>query len=50
MSTYAHLQEFVAKWGFVYFAVFFAIGCGYALWPSRKAHFERAARQPLNED
>jgi cytochrome c oxidase cbb3-type subunit IV len=50
MSNYEFWQDIAAKWGFVYFAVFFAIACGYALWPSKKKFFERAARLPLDED
>ena len=50
MSTYEYWQSFAAKWGFVYFALLFAIGCGYALWPSKKKYFEKAARLPLDED
>ncbi|MFI5013354.1 MAG: cbb3-type cytochrome c oxidase subunit 3 [Hyphomicrobiales bacterium] len=50
MSTYEFWQSFAAKWGFVYFAALFAIACGYALWPSKKKHFENAARLPLDED
>jgi cytochrome c oxidase cbb3-type subunit IV len=50
MATFELLRGFVAKWGFIYFALLFAVGCGYALWPSKKKHFEQAARLPLNED
>jgi len=50
MSTFELLRDFAAKWGFIYFALLFVLGCGYALWPSRKKHFERAARLPLNEE
>lgn len=50
MSNFELLRTFVAEWGLVYFALFFAFGCGYALWPSNKKQFERAARLPLSED
>jgi cytochrome c oxidase cbb3-type subunit IV len=50
MSTYQYFQDFAAKWGFAYFAIMFAIGCAYAFWPSRKSVFDKAARQPLDED
>jgi cytochrome c oxidase cbb3-type subunit 4 len=50
MSAYEFWQSFAAKWGFVYFAILFVGGCGYALWPSRKKHFEHAARLPLDEE
>jgi cytochrome c oxidase cbb3-type subunit 4 len=50
MSTYETLQAFVAKWGLIYFGAIFLVVCAYALWPSRKKEFDRAARLPLNED
>ena len=50
MSSYEWWRSIAAEWGFVFFAVLFVIGCSYALWPSRKAQFEQAARLPLVED
>jgi cytochrome c oxidase cbb3-type subunit IV len=50
MATYEFVRELAAKWGFVYFAVLFGLACAYALRPSRKQHFDRAARLPLDED
>ena len=50
MSSYEWWRSIAAEWGFAFFAVTFAIGCIYALWPSRKAQFEQAARLPLAED
>ena len=49
-STYRALAEFAQSWGLAYFVVLFLIVLAYALWPSRKAQFEEAARLPLRED
>jgi cytochrome c oxidase cbb3-type subunit 4 len=50
MSAYEMLQAFVAKWGLVYFGAIFVAVCVYALRPTKKAEFDRAARLPLSED
>jgi cytochrome c oxidase cbb3-type subunit 4 len=48
--TYRALAEFAQTWGLGYFvAVFFGV-LVYALWPSRQAQFDEAARMPLRED
>ena len=44
------LAEFAQSWGLVYFVVVFLAVLAYALWPSRKAQFDEAARLPLSED
>jgi cytochrome c oxidase cbb3-type subunit 4 len=49
-DTYRMLAEFAQSWGLVYFVVVFLIVVAYALWPSRKAQFDEAARLPLSED
>lgn len=49
-DTYRMLAEFAQSWGLVYFVVVFLIVVAYALWPSRKAQFDEAARMPLSED
>ncbi|HTT47936.1 MAG TPA: cbb3-type cytochrome c oxidase subunit 3 [Pseudolabrys sp.] len=48
--TYQAVAEFAQTWGLVYFAVIFVAVLVYALWPSRKAQFDHAARIPLQED
>ena len=48
--TYRALAEFAQTWGLAYFVVLFLIVLAYALWPSRKAQFDQAARTPLRED
>ncbi len=50
MSTYETLQSYIASWGFVYFAVIFAIALVYELRPSNREKFDAAARIPLKED
>jgi cytochrome c oxidase cbb3-type subunit 4 len=49
-DTYRTLAEFAQSWGLVYFVVVFLAVLAYALWPSRKAQFDEAARLPLSED
>ena len=49
-DTYLFLARFAQNWGMLY-SVMICIGAfAWALWPSRKADFERAARIPLGED
>jgi cytochrome c oxidase cbb3-type subunit 4 len=48
--SYRAVAEFAQTWGLAYFVVIFLIVVAYALWPSRKRHFEEAARIPLQED
>ena len=48
--TYKAVAEFAQTWGLVYFAIIFSMVLAYALWPSRKAQFDEAARIPLRED
>ena len=49
-ATYLALASFAQTWGLLYFVTVFLIVLVYALWPSRKQHFEAAARMPLRED
>jgi len=48
--TYRVLAEFAQTWGLAYFVLMFLIVLAYALWPSRQAQFDEAARMPLRED
>lgn len=48
--TYETARELVATWGSVYFGLLFVAALAYALWPSKKAAFDEAARIPLTED
>ena len=49
-ATYKFLAEFAQTWGLVYFVAIFLAVLVYALWPSRQAKFDEAARIPLRED
>jgi cytochrome c oxidase cbb3-type subunit 4 len=49
-QTYKAMAEFAQTWGLLYFVAIFLGVLIYALWPSRKQMFERAARIPLRED
>ena len=49
-QTYRALAEFAQTWGLAYFVVLFLVVLIYALWPSRRAQFDEAARMPLRED
>ncbi|QXX76510.1 cbb3-type cytochrome c oxidase subunit 3 [Methylovirgula sp. HY1] len=50
MSTYESMSSFVATWGLVYFSVIFVIVLVYALRPSNRKKFDKAAHIPLEED
>jgi len=49
-TTYAAVAHFAQTWGLLYFVAIFAGVLAYALWPSRQAKFDEAARVPLRED
>lgn len=49
-SMYAYLAGIAQSIGLIYFVGMFLFVVAYALWPSNRARFERAARTPLNED
>ncbi|HRK70464.1 MAG TPA: cbb3-type cytochrome c oxidase subunit 3 [Micropepsaceae bacterium] len=44
------LSTFAQTWGLVYFVLLFAGVVAYALWPSNRKKFDRAARLPLEGD
>ncbi len=48
--TYSVFAEFAQTWGLAYFVGLFVVVLVYALWPSRKEYFEKAAQMPLRED
>lgn len=48
--TYRALAEFAQSFGLVAFVVAFLCIVAYALWPGNGRMFDRAARQPLNEE
>ena len=49
-DVYKALAEFAQTWGLLYFFGVFLLVMAYAFWPSRKKHFDEAARMPLRED
>jgi cytochrome c oxidase cbb3-type subunit IV len=49
-DTYLALANFAQTWGLVLFCAGFTGVLVYALSPSRKRMFDRAARMPLDED
>lgn len=44
------LSTFAQTWGLLYFVLLFAGVVAYALWPSNRQKFDRAARLPLEGD
>jgi cytochrome c oxidase cbb3-type subunit 4 len=48
-ETYRSLAEFAQTWGLIYFVGVFLLVLCYALWPSRKAEFDKAAQIPLED-
>ena len=48
--SFEDVVAFTRSWDAVYFGIMFAVAFAYALWPSNKAAFQRAAEIPLNED
>ncbi len=50
MFDYKHMQEFAASWGSLYCFLIFAVGCIYAMLPSRKREYDEAALIPLKDD
>ncbi|MGE3248152.1 MAG: cbb3-type cytochrome c oxidase subunit 3 [Beijerinckiaceae bacterium] len=50
MTTYVQHAHFAQTWGLVFFVVLFALVLLYALRPSKRAEFDRAARAPLEND
>jgi cytochrome c oxidase cbb3-type subunit 4 len=50
MDKYLAAAQFAQSWGLIYFVGVFLAAVAYAMWPSRKAQFEDAARIPLKED
>ena len=48
--SYETVAIFAQQAGILYFGAIFLAGVIYALWPSRKAAFDAAARLPLEDD
>lgn len=50
METYAFLANIAQTWGLITFMTGFALVFVYALMPSKRETFDKAARMPLEED
>jgi len=48
--SYETVSRFAQQGGLIYFGLIFLAGVAYALWPSRKAEFQHAARMPLDDE
>ena len=48
--TYQTVSAFAQSWGLVFLVVMFGTAVVYALWPSNKSKFKKAAHLPLEED
>ncbi|NKB56858.1 MAG: CcoQ/FixQ family Cbb3-type cytochrome c oxidase assembly chaperone [Alphaproteobacteria bacterium] len=48
--TYETATSFAQIWGMFFFIIVFGAVLVYALWPSNREKFDRAARSPLNDD
>jgi len=46
----ATLAHFAQTWGLGFMVLLFVAALGYALWPTSRDKFDRAARIPLRED
>ncbi|MEQ1707248.1 MAG: cbb3-type cytochrome c oxidase subunit 3 [Terricaulis sp.] len=47
--TFEQATHFAETWGLVLLGVCFSLAVLYALWPSNRDQFARAARAPLND-
>jgi cytochrome c oxidase cbb3-type subunit 4 len=47
--TYDALSSFAQTWGLLYFVLIFGAAVAYALWPSNRDAFRRAANLPAKE-
>jgi cytochrome c oxidase cbb3-type subunit IV len=48
--AYEDVLAFAQSWGAVYFIAMFAVAFIYAMWPSNKSRFRKAAHIPLEDD
>ena len=48
--AYEEVLAFTRSWDAVYFTAMFVVALAYALWPSNRAKFERAAQIPLRNE
>ena len=50
IQQYEAVSRFAQQGGTIYFALLFAVGVIYALWPRNKEAFQRLARLPLEDE
>ena len=48
--TYETVSKIAQQAGTIFFVVTFLIACAYALWPSKKEEFTKAARAALDAE
>lgn len=48
--TFQEVSSFAQSWGLVFLMSMFIVAVAYALWPSNKEKFKRAAKSALDED
>ena len=48
--TYQDASEFARSWGLVFLMLMFGVAVVYALWPSNRQKFNKAAHMPLDEE
>jgi cytochrome c oxidase cbb3-type subunit 4 len=48
--TYEAVARIAQQGGLVYFGLIFLVGVAFALWPSKRGEYQRAARLPLDDE
>ncbi|MDO9473260.1 MAG: cbb3-type cytochrome c oxidase subunit 3 [Caulobacter sp.] len=48
--SYETVARIAQQGGLIYFGLIFLLGCAYALWPTNRDAFAKAARLPLEDD
>lgn len=48
--TFQTVSSFAQSWGLVFLVSMFVVAVAYALWPSNKEKFNKAAKSALDED
>lgn len=48
--THQDVANFAESWGLVFLFSMFAVAVIYALWPTNKSKFTKAAHQPLEDE
>jgi cytochrome c oxidase cbb3-type subunit IV len=48
--SFQEVSSFSQSWGLVFLVSMFVVAIAYALWPSNKEKFKKAAKSALDED